>query len=116
MRRAIIALFLLIFTISTVCAAAEDFLLGVEPEPSEITPSYRSEEEEVEVHEACFWCTPMSLEDEEAVWAMLTSPITVVQAKDKEKALDDQMRQTVLYAEPDEKSEKIGTRVFQAGT
>lgn len=86
---------------------AGDFLLGVEPEPSLITPAYRSEEHP-DHGEGCFWCTPMNLEDEDAIWAMLTSPITVVQAKDKEKASDDQMRQTVLYAEPDNKSEKIG--------
>ena len=86
---------------------AGDFLLGVEPKPSTITPAYRSEEHP-EHGEGCFWCTPMDLEDEDAVWKMLTSPITVVQAKDGAKALDDQMRQTVLYAEPDEKSEKLG--------
>ena len=86
---------------------AGDYLLGVEPEPSDITPAYRSEEHPGH-GEGCFWCTPMNLDDEEAIWAMLTSPITVVQAKDKAKSLDDQMRQTVLYAEPDEKSEKIG--------
>ena len=68
MRRAIVALFLLIFTVSTVCAAAEDFLLGVVPEPSDITPSFRSEEEENEIHDSCYWCTPMSLEDEDAIW------------------------------------------------
>ena len=84
-----------------------DYLLGVEPEPSDITPAYRSDEHPGH-GEGCFWCTPMNLDDEEAIWAMLTSPITVVQAKDKAKSLDDQMRQTVLYAEPDEKSEKIG--------
>ena len=138
MRRIIAALLMMILLVSAACAQAEDveepieydevelegespeedaepeenkpagdFLLGVEPEPSRITPAYRSEEHP-DHGDGCFWCTPMSLEDEDAIWAMLTSPITVVQAKDKEKALDDQMRQTVLYAEPDEKSEKIG--------
>ena len=86
---------------------AGDFLLGVEPEPSEITPAYRSEEHPGH-GEGCFWCTPMNLEDENAIWKMLTSPITVVHAREKSKPLDDQMRQTVVYAEPDEKSEKIG--------
>ena len=84
-----------------------DYLMGAEPEPSEITPAYRSEEHPGH-GEGCFWCTPMDLSDEKAIWAMLTSPITVVRANDKVKALEDQMRQTVLYAEPDEKSEKIG--------
>ena len=87
---------------------AGDFLLGVKPEPSGITPAYRSTETPAEGHEGCYWCTPMDLNDEAAIWKMLTSPITVVQANDKAKPLDDQMRQTVLYAEPDEKSEKIG--------
>ena len=86
---------------------AADFLLGVVPEASEITPAYRSEEHR-EHGEGCFWCTPMDLENEEAIWKMLTSPITVVQAKENAKALDDQMRQTFVYAEPDEKSKKIG--------
>ena len=39
---------------------AGDFLLGVVPEPSEITPAYRSEEHPGH-GEGCFWCTPMSL-------------------------------------------------------
>ena len=86
---------------------AADFLLGVVPEASEITPACRSEEHP-EHGEGCFWCTPMDLENEEAIWKMLTAPITVVQAKENAKALDDQMRQTFVYAEPDEKSKKIG--------
>ena len=81
---------------------------SVRPEPSDITPAYRSTEAPEEEHEHCFWCTPMNLEDEEAIWAMLTAPITVVQANDKAKPLDDQMKQTVLYEEPDKKSQKIG--------
>ena len=88
--------------------AGDHLPVGLWPEPSGITPAYRSTETPAEAHEHCFWCTPMSLEDEEAIWKMLTSPVTVVQAKDREKPLDDQMRQTVLYAEPDEKSEKTG--------
>ena len=106
MRRAIIALFLLIFMVSTACAAAEDFLLGVEPEPSDITPSFRSEEEEAEQHEACYWCTPMNLQDEEAVWAMLTAPMTVADI--------NMNKQTIVYAEPDENSEGIGMLTGQS--
>ena len=108
MRRVISALLIMVFLFSAAAAQADDFLLGVEPEPSEITPAYRSTETPQPAHEGCFWCTPMDLVDEAAIWKMLTSPITVVQAKDNAKPLDDQMRQTVLYAEPDEKSEKIG--------
>ncbi len=46
-----------------------------------------------------YWETPMDITDEEAVWAMLTAPITVVKGKQKE--------QTVLYKEPDDKSEPV---------
>ena len=106
MRRFFAALCCIVISAAASIAAAEDFLLGVAPEASDITPAYRSEEHPV--HETgCYWCTPMNLDDEEAIWAMLTAPITVVQAKDGAKALDDQMRQTVLYAEPDEGSEKV---------
>ena len=138
MRRFIAALMFTVLLFSAVCVHAEDIeeetvieevLLDEEepdnetagketraksvhtavwPEPSDITPAYRSTEVPEEKHENCFWCTPMSLEDEEAIWAMLTAPITVVQANDKAKPLDDQMKQTYLYEEPDENSQKIG--------
>ncbi len=138
MRRFIAALMFTVLLFSAVCVHAEDIeeetvieevLLDEEepdnetagketraksvhtavwPEPSDITPAYRSTEVPEEKHENCFWCTPMSLEDEEAIWAMLTAPITVVQANDKAKPLDDQMKQTCLYEEPDENSQKIG--------
>ena len=42
----------------------------------------------------------MNLDDEEAVWGMLTAPVTVVDINMK--------KQTVLYSEPDESSEGIG--------
>ncbi len=79
-------------------AAEEDFLLGVIPEMTDITPAFRSETPEE--HADCYWCTPMDLEDEDAIWSMLTAPITVVDL--------DMMKQTVCYAEPDENSEAIG--------
>ena len=47
----------------------------------------------------CYWCTPMDITDEAAVWAMLTSPMTVIDAKQKEQVL--------LYAQPDAGSEAI---------
>ena len=106
MRRIIATLLGMIILFSTVCAAAEDFLLGVVPEPSDITPSFRSEEEETEIHDSCYWCTPMSLEDEEAIWKMLTSPITVADI--------DMNKQTIVYAEPDENSEGIGMLTGQS--
>ena len=94
------ALLLLIILLCPVTglAGSDDFLLGVKPAPSDITPAYRSEYRPS--HENCYWCTPMNLDDEEAVWGMLTAPVTV---------LDINMnKQTVLYAEPDESGEAIG--------
>lgn len=62
-----------------------------------ITPAYRSERSCG--HTGCYWCTPMDIADEAAVWAMLTAPMTVVDAGQKEQVL--------LYAEPDAKSEAV---------
>lgn len=84
---------------------AEDFRLGVEPEPSAITPAYRSEEH-ADHGEGCYWCTPMDLTDEHAIWAMLTSPMTVADI--------NMNKQTVVYAEPDENSEGIGMLTGQS--
>ena len=44
MRRITAVLLLMILLFSAASAPAEDFLLGVAPEPSDITPSFRSEE------------------------------------------------------------------------
>ena len=106
MRRSIAILFCLILMFSVAGAAAEDFLLGVIPEPSDITPSFRSDETPEEDHEGCYWCTPMSLEDEDASWKMLTSPITVADI--------NMNKQTIVYAEPDENSEGIGMLTGQS--
>ena len=105
MRRVIAALLMMVLVLSAAGAPAEDFLLGVEPEPSDITPAYRSTETP-EGHEGCYWCTPMDIVDEKAVWAMLTSPITVADI--------DMNKQTVVYAEPDENSEGIGMLTGQS--
>ena len=77
MRRPFV-LFLLIILLCPAAglAGSDDFLLGVKPAPSDITPAYRSEYHPN--HESCYWCTPMNLDDEEAVWGMLTAPVTVV--------------------------------------
>ncbi len=63
-----------------------------------ITPAYESEYHPG--HENCYWCTPMDITDEEAVWNMLIAPVKVIDAKQKE--------QVILYAEPSADSEKIG--------
>ncbi len=101
MRRVFAAFLMMLFLLpAAVLGEGEDFLMGVMPEPSDITPALRSQEVPITEHENCYWCTPMDLSDEEAVWGMLTAPITVVDI--------DMNKQTVFYAEPDEKSEMIG--------
>ena len=77
MRRIIAAVIFIMIALSAAPAPAEDFLLGVVPEPSDLTPSFRSEEPRA-AEEGSYWTTPMSLENEEAIWKMLTSPITKV--------------------------------------
>ena len=105
MRRTIAAFLLVIILFSAASAPAEDFLLGVVPEPSSVTPSFRSEETMIE-EEGCYWTTPMSLENEEAIWKMLTSPITVADI--------DMNKQMVICKEPDENSEGIGMLTGQS--
>jgi len=75
------------------------------PQPTEapaeqtaITPALRSAYHPG--HSNCYWCTPMDITDEAAVWAMLTAPITVVDINQREQA--------ILYAQPDASSEGIG--------
>ena len=79
-------------------ACGEENILSMVPELSDITPAMKSEYHPE--HENCYWCTPMDITDEESVWKMLTADMTVVNL--------DQMKQTTLFAEPDENSEKIG--------
>lgn len=47
----------------------------------------------------CFWEMPMDVSDTEAVWAMLTAPMTVVKGNYR--------NQVYLYAEPDEDSSPV---------
>ena len=98
MRRIFAALCAVLALFASAAAAGEDFLLGVEPDITDITPAHRSTE--TPEHENCYWCTPMDLESESKLWAMLTAPMTVVDL--------DMNKQTVCYAEPDEESEPIG--------
>ena len=62
-----------------------------------ITPALRSAYHPQ--HDGCYWCTPMDITDEAAVWAMLTAPITVVNEGQKEQVL--------LYEAPDTSSTPI---------
>ena len=104
MRR-LIAIWLLAILLIPAFCLADDFLLGVKPAVSDITPAFRSEYHP-EGHENCYWCTPMSLEDEGAVWRMLTAPITVVDI--------DMNKQTSIYEEPDESSKAIAVVTGQS--
>lgn len=51
-------------------------------------------------HEHCFWETTMDITNEEAIWAMLTQPMTVLSG--------DPRAQTRVYARPDASSEAVG--------
>ena len=62
-----------------------------------ITPAYMSSYHPN--HENCYWCTPMDITNEEAVWAMLTADVTVLDMKQKQQA--------ILRAEPDDKAEGV---------
>ena len=90
----------LLAAVLIICGAGEAAAgtLTMIPEKTDITPAMQSDYRPG--HKDCYWCTPMNITDEDAVWRMLTSDITVVDL--------DQMKQTVLYAEPDENSEPIG--------
>lgn len=50
--------------------------------------------------ENCYWETPMDIRDTEAVWAMLQSPITVIDGGQKDTFY--------LLAEPEEGAERVG--------
>ena len=67
------------------------------------TPSYGSPYELTDTDVGTYWGTPMDITDEEAVWAMLSAPITVVDDGRKD-AYKGQQR---VYAEPDDDSRVV---------
>ena len=69
------------------------------PEDIVFTPSYLSPYELTEADEGTYWGTPMDITDEEAVWEMLSAPITVIDASYKS--------QKKVYAEPSEDSRTV---------
>ena len=71
---------------------------------TDITPALRSEYRPG--HADCYWCTPMDITDESAVWAMLTAPMTYVDI--------DQMKQALIYAAPDESSTAVAVVTGQS--
>ena len=80
-----------------------------DPAPAEesgqvvFTPSYGSEYP-ARPGETGYWVQPMDLSDEQALWEMLTAPVTVVDTGKK----SSERTQTYLYREPDEESLKVG--------
>jgi hypothetical protein len=62
------------------------------------TPAYESVHRPN--HENCYWCTPMDITDEAAVWNMLIAPVKVIDEGQKE--------QVILREAPDAKSAGIG--------
>ena len=64
------------------------------------TPSYGSAYPLTEKDAGTYWGTPMDITDEEAIWEMLTAPITVYDY--------DYSGQRKIYAEPDADSRTIG--------
>ncbi|MBQ2930050.1 MAG: L,D-transpeptidase family protein [Clostridia bacterium] len=67
------------------------------------TPSYGSPYELTDTDAGTYWGTPMDITDEEAIWAMLSAPITVVDDGRKD-AYKGQQR---VYAEPDDDSRVV---------
>ena len=75
-----------------------------EPVSEELFIPSRGSEYPVRAGEKGYWALPMDITDEEAVWEMLMSPITVVDIGKK----SGEKVQTYLYREPDDSSLKIG--------
>lgn len=65
-----------------------------------MTPSAMSTYPVEQKHENCYWCTPMDIHDEAAVWGMLTAPVTVLEGEQKQ--------QIIIRKEPSDKSEGVG--------
>ena len=74
--------------------------LAATPEDIVFTPSYGSPYPLTEADKGTYWGTPMDITDEEAVWTMLTSPITYYDAAHNV--------QRKIYAGPSEDSRQIG--------
>lgn len=68
-------------------------------EQTVFTPSYGTPYELTEADKATYWGTPMDITDTEAIWTMLTAPITVIDSSYK--------GQKKVYAEPSEDSRTV---------
>ena len=78
--------------------AAEE-IAAVPAEEIVYTPSYGTAYALTEADAGTYWGTPMDITDEEAIWRMLSAPITVIDSTYK--------GQKKVYAEPDEKSRAV---------
>lgn len=67
----------------------------------DMTPAYMSTHTPGHDPLGCYWCTPMDVKDEAAVWAMLTAPVTILDG-------DSQKQQIIVRKEPSEESEGVG--------
>ncbi len=65
-----------------------------------MSPNQRSSYTPDHDPKGCYYCTPMDITDEEAVWAVLTAPVTVIDLHQKE--------QLIIRKEKSEDSEGIG--------
>ena len=74
------------------------------PEPvadhTTFTPAMRSAHVPQHDPKGCYWCTPMDIHDEEAVWAMLTAPIYTVS--------ENARSQVIIREAPDEDAPGLG--------
>ncbi len=68
---------------------------------SSMTPAYQSQYTPNPKHEACYWCTPMNIHDDEAIWSMLIAPVTVVKG-------DNPKKQVILREEPSDDAMGVG--------
>ncbi len=81
-------------------AGADETAASAPVESAMMTPAYMSTYTLPEKHKNCYWCTPMDIHDEEAVWGMLTAPVTILDGEQKE--------QVIIRKEPNNDSEGVG--------
>ena len=75
MRRGTLAFGAIWLLLATLCLPAEVLAEA----------AYTPSREEGCGHESCYWTTPMDITREEAVWAMLMAPVTVISGNQKEQ-------------------------------
>lgn len=99
MKTLILLLCLMCAALPCLAEAPDTIDLSLLTETLDVTPAFTPGRERCG-KEGCYWETPMDAADTEAVWAMLTAPMTVLRG--------DAKTQTVLRSAPSEDSEAIG--------